>query len=203
MTQQEIFGRIWSSCRAEVTLKLCLGQIVAVELNQACSEEIFLSPAGHTRNNSQTQCGYQSEKTSHHVIRQAECRGVVFGLFDEINQNHARKCVVNIRLSGYAVNATYYWAYCLNGNEDATVGDCCGMETKIQVLRADLSQSGRQSLFQPLACSEKPSWIAHFVCGIRAVEAKPLHLLIPQPTTCPQPDKAQTCGATVCVFMCV
>lgn len=47
MAQQQIFGRVWSSCGAEVTLTRYPGQVVAAELNQACSEEIFLSPAGH------------------------------------------------------------------------------------------------------------------------------------------------------------
>lgn len=46
----------------------------------------------------------------------------------------------------------------------------------------------------------KHCWIAHFVCGISAAEAKLLLLLIPHWPACQQPDKAQRCGATVTLY---
>lgn len=46
----------------------------------------------------------------------------------------------------------------------------------------------------------KHCWIAHFVCGISAAEAKLLLLLIPHWPACQQPDKARRCGATVTLY---
>lgn len=149
--------------------------------------EIFLSLTGHGKwaghHSTKTvwiKCGYQSERTSHHVtwlsrswesLSSKEC--LLFLVLSEIVPCHRVLSHVNrfigqplgikgnilkstIHLSQY-LKLQYFNLVCMNGRKEVPAGCLDVTQTTMRGPRPAPAQSGRQSLHQPWACLGNPA----------------------------------------------